>query len=314
MYDRTHRGIDRRSCVVLSVTMTGTLTGGSRAVPKDQIRTTSHLLALVEDIVERVGAVSALPWSMTDAAALHSQLAGVLGGFLFLSVTLLVGRRDATQGSQEAPHLTEALYLLSTSFVVLLVASFMFGVVSGYSDAALGLSLGSVAAVLLAIGAVATIAALALVVKHNHGAIEVQRHIEGLALLVYIVAFTHLTLTASDSVQGRSLAPLHWVFYIGIGFGWIVVTLALSAKRSECIRGLVSRWASKLPSPLSRGAKTSSGAMVVAIAIVVGLYIGISNTSTRVDWQIIAANLLGLAVFHVTSISILSSMPRETEL
>jgi hypothetical protein len=264
--------------------------------------------------MQQIGAASASSWDMAEAAGLHSQLAGLLAGFLFLSVTLLIGRQQTADATPEADHLTEALYLLSTSFVVLLVASFMFGVVSGYTDASLALSLGSVAAVLLAIGAVASIAGLAWVVNHSHAVTELERHIERLALLVYSIAFAHLSLTASDSVRGYTPAPLHWIYFIGIGLGLLVLTLALSARRYEHVREPMGRWASRMPSPLNRGVSTSCGLMIGATILVVVLYMIMSNSTNRAHWQTLLANLLGLAAFHVSAVGILSSMPRGESL
>jgi hypothetical protein len=62
-------------------------------------------------------------WSVVASAAMDSQLAGVLAGFVFTSFVLLLGRR----GSKDK----QSLGLFLAAFVALGFDSHLFGVVSG---------------------------------------------------------------------------------------------------------------------------------------------------------------------------------------
>lgn len=62
-------------------------------------------------------------WSPLSAAASHSQLAGVLGGFLITAIALLFDRN-----SREGVH---TLALFSSAVLILMLDSFMFSLISG---------------------------------------------------------------------------------------------------------------------------------------------------------------------------------------
>lgn len=62
-------------------------------------------------------------WSPLTAASTHSQLAGVLGGFLITPIALLFDRN-----SREAVHI---LALFSSAVLILMLGSFLFSLISG---------------------------------------------------------------------------------------------------------------------------------------------------------------------------------------
>src|SRR6266487_6804151 len=62
-------------------------------------------------------------WNMIASASMDSAVAGVLAGFVFTSIVLLLGRRG--------PKDTQALGLFCAAFVVLGLDSHLFGTVSG---------------------------------------------------------------------------------------------------------------------------------------------------------------------------------------
>ncbi|PRC44015.1 hypothetical protein C6A85_000000102395, partial [Mycobacterium sp. ITM-2017-0098] len=62
-------------------------------------------------------------WSPLAAASSHSQLAGVLGGFLITAIALLFDRN-----SREAVH---TLALFSSAVLILMLDSFLFSLISG---------------------------------------------------------------------------------------------------------------------------------------------------------------------------------------
>ena len=247
------------------------------------------------------------PWSMAKSAALHSQLAGLLAGFLFLCVTVLISRQPATGDQTD-----NIIYLVSTSFVVLLVASFMFGVVSGHSDASKALMLGTISAILLAIGAVATLAGLAWLVKHHSEESVIQPHIELLVLLAYVVASIHLSLTASDSIRGYSPAtPLHWVFYFGSGVGVLVTAIAVVARRSERTRRAIVQTGDAMFKFVRPGVPAACHVMIAAVLVVVVLFSLISSLEVRPQWLTCLVASAGVVMFHIAAISILLAMPRS---
>ncbi|BBY77655.1 hypothetical protein MPRF_45540 [Mycolicibacterium parafortuitum] len=62
-------------------------------------------------------------WSPLSAAASHSQLAGVLGGFLITAIALLFDRK-----SREGVHI---LALFASAVLILMLDSFLFSLISG---------------------------------------------------------------------------------------------------------------------------------------------------------------------------------------
>lgn len=64
-------------------------------------------------------------WSIISSASTNSQLAGVLAGFIFTGVTILLGRKVSSN--------TRALGLLFAAFVVLAFDSYLFSLVAGGS-------------------------------------------------------------------------------------------------------------------------------------------------------------------------------------
>jgi len=62
-------------------------------------------------------------WSIIASAMTYSQLAGLLGGFIFSGIVMLFALRG--------PKCTKALSLFCTTFILLEVDSYLFGLVSG---------------------------------------------------------------------------------------------------------------------------------------------------------------------------------------
>jgi hypothetical protein len=253
------------------------------------------------------GTVEEVPlFEMSQIAASHSQLAGLLAGFLFLGITVLIGRVHEATVPGRLHNLSQALHLLSTGFVVLLVTSFLFGVVSSYSNVPIAWSLLSITAVLLAIGAVNAIASLGWVVEHFRSTAGVNRYLKLLAAFVYLIATLWLSFTASDAIRGSSPSELHWIFLIGsIPGGAYVVTSSIvwlvKRVRSGRIRDSSVTW----------GVQLSCYAMLMAVFIVVATFLIISSEVRLAEWQAILVNALGIAAFHVASISMLLTMPQS---
>jgi hypothetical protein len=62
-------------------------------------------------------------WSVLSSAASHSQFAGVLGGFLITAIALLMDKK-----SRESIH---TLALFSSAVLILMLASFLFSLITG---------------------------------------------------------------------------------------------------------------------------------------------------------------------------------------
>jgi hypothetical protein len=91
-------------------------------------------------------------WSIAGSSSTHSQLAGLLAGFVFTAVTILIAR--------SGPRNTQALGLLSCAFVVLAFDSYLFSDVAGSSldtNCARVWAQGVPAAGMLAVGGVAVV-------------------------------------------------------------------------------------------------------------------------------------------------------------
>ena len=95
-------------------------------------------------------------WSILASAASHSQLAGVLGGFLIATIALLFDR-----SSREAVH---TLALFAAAILILMLSSFVFSIITGArvpDDAAargicaIAWTQGAMATAMLAAGATA---------------------------------------------------------------------------------------------------------------------------------------------------------------
>lgn len=95
-------------------------------------------------------------WSMVSSAPTNSQLAGVLAGFVFTGIIILLGR--------PGPRNTQTLALFCATFVALAFDSYLFSMVSG-GDTGLFCtrvwSQGMAASGLLAVGGVALIGGIA---------------------------------------------------------------------------------------------------------------------------------------------------------
>jgi hypothetical protein len=249
-------------------------------------------------------------WRMAEAAASHSQLAGVMAGFLFLGITVLVsGSRQEKLQNRDAGRARDAVTLLSTSFIALLFASFLYGAVAGTRDLQLAQSLGSIASLLLALGAVAATAGLAWVVEYGGGLADLERHLERLAVTAYFLAFCFLSVTASDSVQGTSPAPLHGVFYVGVTIGLGEVAAIIVFRHSVLAKRLLKRIVGYRRDDFPDSATIASWAMMLGVVVTAVLFLLSSNAPGLINEYAVAVHAISLVVFHVVAVSVLASMP-----
>jgi hypothetical protein len=99
-------------------------------------------------------------WNFLAAAPAYSAFAGILGGFLFLGIVTLMTERDHSHGAKERhddrriASRERTLMLFLPALLSLLVASFLFGEVSGEQVCARGYVEGMIAASLLGIGGI----------------------------------------------------------------------------------------------------------------------------------------------------------------
>jgi hypothetical protein len=277
--------------------------------------------------------VATLPWDMTQSAALHSQLSGVIAGFLFVSMTVVIGRFPSETGTGIRPSSSErdgpfepappetannemaALYFMSVSFVSLLIASFQFGVTAGFSDPLTAQLAGSGAAIVLAIGAVGTIASVAWLLHSHQAFLSIALRIQSLALLVYAVASLHLSTTLSDSLQLASsgeVSGIHPLALAGLVPMLATVVAAYASRRNAEVRNWLQRLADILPDR-ARGYQASSGAVVVGVTLITFYFLGVTNNYGSIQAPAHVAAAVFVVLFHTIAISLLATMPPIVE-
>jgi hypothetical protein len=276
--------------------------------------------------------VASLPWDMTQSAALHSQLSGVIAGFLFVSMTVVVGRFFPGTGTVEQPQIassdsgyrpsynsagneTAALYFMSVSFVSLLVASFQFGVTAGYSDPLIAQLAGSGAAIVLAIGAVGMIASVAWLLHSHQAFLAISLRIQSLALLVYAIASLHLSITLSDSLQlaiDGEVSRIHPLAVAGLVPMFATVIAAYASRNSARVRNRLQIMADFMPS-WARGYQASSGAVIGGVILITFYFLAVTNAyeDIQVPAHVFAAAFIVL--FHAIAVSLLATMPPIVE-
>lgn len=167
-------------------------------------------------------------WSVIASASMDSALAGVLAGFVFTSIVLLLGRRG--------PKDIQALGLFCTAFIALGLDSHLFGVISGGTPDPFCVRVWSeemVAAGMLAVGAMAIITGIswllashldstvesseASVPSQPHRVINLDRLVQ---LMAYGVGVTVTLLLAATTYDYLSIAyptqvptPLSWTAF-----------------------------------------------------------------------------------------------------
>jgi hypothetical protein len=105
-------------------------------------------------------------WSFLAAAPAYSAFAGILGGFLFAGVIALMAEREHQDNAEKASKTQQhqddhrsasrqhALMLFLPALLSLIIASFLFGEISGEQVCARGYVEGTFAASLLGIGSI----------------------------------------------------------------------------------------------------------------------------------------------------------------
>jgi hypothetical protein len=185
--------------------------------------------------------VGALDWSAPVAAPSQSTLSGVLAGFVFGGIVVLLSVRVPSRGAQAA----EALKLLFSAFFGLAVVAYLLADQAADTDCLRAISEETLAGGILGTFAVVMIVSLTwLVVSyelHDHGVLRFLHH------LIYFACFfvTLLLCTSSYSYLQAQVrgGPVGWMVLLIYLAGGLLYLIALPAG---------SRAAALLPLRLSR--------------------------------------------------------------
>ena len=144
-------------------------------------------------------------WSMLDAAPGYSAFAGILGGFVFAGLVVLMteSRISVEVSSKGDESLTRARTLMHflPALLSLLISSFLFSEVSGEQVCARGYVEGLLAAGLLGMGALGVFSGIALMLEVFG---EAQEDLRRTARIITYIAY--LTVVCLITVSGYDIA------------------------------------------------------------------------------------------------------------
>lgn len=184
------------------------------------------LLALGATVAASCGGTTA--FDPTVSSPSYSTLAGVVAGVVFTGIVLLIGSRDPAHGESDR---RAALEVLTPTFFVMLICSFLFAEVSGETICSKANALALSAGTLLAVGSAAAFQAVAWMLRsHDADNTRVGDVAATTRFFIVVIAAAQLALTATDvqAQYGRNHAVLAsiWLF-----LGLIVVLTMLIAFR-----------------------------------------------------------------------------------
>jgi hypothetical protein len=138
-------------------------------------------------------------WSVVNASSGYAQLSGTLAGFVFIALTISITVSDRTAvGDAHKQSST----LLATAFVVLLVSTLFFVVISGELIPYRAAFLAIISSSVLGLGSLLLMSGTAWLF-HEHGlASSAVKNFKFLSVLLLWLAATFVTLTIEDL--------LHW--------------------------------------------------------------------------------------------------------
>jgi len=233
-----------------------------------------------------------LGWNPVESAASHSQLAGVVASLLFAGMIVLLTDRGRT-----VRH-TNALVLLTASFFILALDSFLFSIIAGEQICGRAWTSTMIAGGMLGVGALGIFGGLSWLMnpygaEERHG----SRLVTAIAFVVGAVVIIHLWVTTIDYL--KDMGPVAdvpgWLSpaadaHAAFGFAGILALAALRWRRRRPPRHRVL-WAGYL---------TVGYASVCAVTSGVLLGPGVPAWTDVPAWAVIVAVLLPLSIVTVT--------------
>lgn len=245
-----------------------------------------------------------LDWTFLGSASSHSQFAGVLGGFLFASVVLLFG--TPRSNGRTPPDLS----LLLSAFFVLMLDSFLFGVIAGERVCARAHTEGTVASGLLAVGAGAIFAGLTrLFESHRAGTdfarlsrlmVYASQIISMFLIAVTVFGFTdHISET--HAWQFGKLPP--WVMWAYTVTVLILLAVAIYRRPQDVI-------------DTERTVRLAAYASIPYALISVAIF-GIASATPQADWEgsvpiplVLSAIIIVLVLPPAALLTLARTLPR----
>ncbi|MFK0287984.1 hypothetical protein ACIQVL_47010 [Streptomyces sp. NPDC090499] len=136
-----------------------------------------------------------IDWSSIGSASAMSAFCGIMAGFVFAGIVVVIGERNPTQGDG---HASRALRLMLPCFVGLATASYLYALTSGELVCTRGITEQLFSGAILAGDAVVVIVALAWLLpaygRNTHGTVGFFR-----GLIQFAAQFSTLMVTVSAS-------------------------------------------------------------------------------------------------------------------
>lgn len=242
---------------------------------------------------------SDLAWNPVEAAASHSQYAGVLGGFI---LAMIIMRFDRLKRGSNDPVL---LVLLAT-LVLLGTDSFVFSIITGARDCGSAWVSTLVASCMLGIGSLGTLAALRWLFSSGPAGAVFRLAGE----LVHLAAFM-ITLRMWETIDdfSRDVAAR------GVATGWweSTSTIYLLAMLAGIIGVRIGQWVRRPKRRHSSGHPEFAAYLIAGTTALLFLTLSVlfgPLFEDRVqEWTLTATTFVVLILFAVATLGILASLP-----
>lgn len=163
---------------------------------------------------------SLLNFNIQTASGFYSALCGVLAGFCFTAIILLLG--DYNRRGEDSKGLEAPLLVLYVTFFALVVCSFLYGVVTGDTDSAARANLLSLlASCIFAVAALAMFLTIGWTLQ-AYGLRALRRYSQALCHSMLAICVVWIAITVGDSISSAFLYD--WKDY-GHSWGWITALM-----------------------------------------------------------------------------------------
>jgi hypothetical protein len=177
----------------------------------------SHFLAVVSDSTKTD--IDPISWSVINAASGYAQLAAVLAGFVFIALTISI--TTPNQVGDQTRH-DKSTTLLATAFIVLLIESLFFVVISGELNNYRATYLAVVATSVLGLGALLLMAGTAWLFHEHELAPDALKNFKLLSVFLLLLAAFFVNLTIEDVLRWSPETFSYWVPF-GVSVGGLAI-------------------------------------------------------------------------------------------
>lgn len=245
-------------------------------------------------------------WNISQSAGYYSQFAGVLAGFVFVAITLLLtpANLEIFKDPSRKQARTITLQSLFVSFFSLLISSFLFAVIAGEQTTIRAFALGGIASSLFVLSVLQVMLSINWLFK-GYG---VDRSILTLGWWLYqavtIIAWLYVIFFFYDLIWVQTENEWEILLYIGLGIGLLGYLVPLVI--AMILRKLLAT--EKLyPSILY-----CSAALIVVASIIYGILSDLSEAMIRMATTdyIILSSVIILLILSLFFFFYQLSLPR----